>query len=88
MMGKVKLKDKLNSYFTRCGQETPPFFKKLRMAGMIIAAAGTAVLASPIALPAVVTSVAGYLIVGGSVATAVSQAAVTDDQSCKPPEVK
>jgi hypothetical protein len=36
--------------------------------------------ASPIALPAVVVTVGGYLIVAGSVATAVSQVAVKDEE--------
>ena len=84
-MEKEKLKDKLKSFFTRCGADTPPFFKKLRMIGLVIAAAGTAVVASPIALPAAVVTVGGYLIAGGAVATAVSQAAIEDSQNCDDP---
>lgn len=52
---------------------TPPFFKKLRAVGLVLAAVGGVLVASPIALPAAVVTVGGYLIVGGSVATAVSQ---------------
>ena len=74
--------DKLKSFFTRCGQETPPFFKKLRTIGLMVAAAGTAVVASPVALPAAVVAIGGYLIVGGSVATAVSQAAIDSPSAC------
>lgn len=81
-MPKGKLKDKLESYFQRCGQPTPPFFKKLRLAGMIIVAAGTAVVTAPVALPAVFLAIGGYLIVGGSVASAVSQAAIADGEDC------
>lgn len=81
-MPKVKLKDKLESYFQRCGQPTPPFFKKLRLAGVIIAAAGTAVVTAPVALPAAVLAIGGYLIVGGSVASAVSQAAIAEGEDC------
>lgn len=55
---------------------TPKFFKKLRTIGLILVAAGGTIVASPVALPAAVVTVAGYLIVAGSVATAVSQAAV------------
>lgn len=77
-----KFKDKLSSYFTRCGENTPPFFKKLRKVGLMVAAAGTAVIAAPIALPAVVVTIGGYLIVGGAVATAVSQAAIDDNVNC------
>ena len=80
--GKERFKDKLVSYFTRCGEETPPFFKKLRKVGLMVAAAGTAVNAAPIALPAVVVTIGGYLIVGGAVASAVSQAAIDDAANC------
>ncbi|MDX2361562.1 MAG: hypothetical protein QNK23_12200 [Crocinitomicaceae bacterium] len=74
-----QFKDKLKSFFQRCGQDTPPFFKKLRIAGMVIAAAGATLLAAPIALPAAIVSLAGVLTVGGAVATAMSQAAIVDD---------
>lgn len=55
---------------------TPKFFKVLRTIGLSLAAAGGALLAAPIALPVGLVSLGGYLIVAGSVATAVSQAAV------------
>jgi uncharacterized membrane protein HdeD (DUF308 family) len=55
---------------------TPKFFKVLRNIGLVLAAAGGAILASPIALPAMVVSIGGYLMVAGGVATAVSQAVV------------
>lgn len=80
-MEKVKFKDKLKSYLERCNAETPPFFKKLRTVGVIVAAAGTALLAAPVALPAAVLAVGGYLIVGGAVASAVSQAAIKDSHA-------
>ncbi len=68
--------DKLKSYFNRCGKETPPFFKKLRLAGLIITAVGTAVLTAPVSLPAIAVTVAGYLATAGAVATAISQSAI------------
>lgn len=80
---KKKSTDKLKSYFKRCGKETPPFFKKLRLAGLIVAAVGTTVLAAPIALPAVVVTVAGYLATAGAIATAVSQSAIGNDADCE-----
>jgi hypothetical protein len=82
-MANGKLKDKLKSFFVRCGQETPPFFKKLRMAGIIIAAAGTAVVSAPVALPALLVTIGGYLIAGGAVASAVSQAAIEESEDCE-----
>jgi hypothetical protein len=58
---------------------TPSFFKKLRTISLALAAASGAVLAAPVALPAVLIKIAGYLAVAGSVATAVSQAAVAEE---------
>ncbi|MBT1710759.1 hypothetical protein KK062_21135 [Fulvivirgaceae bacterium PWU5] len=58
---------------------TPKFFKVLRTVGLALAAASGALLVAPIALPAAVITAAGYLAVAGSVATAVSQTAVTKE---------
>ncbi len=52
---------------------TPKFFKKLRTVGLILAAAGGVLVAAPIAIPAVVVTIGGYMVVGGAVATAVAQ---------------
>ncbi len=57
----------------RAKAPTPKFFKVLRNIGLALAAVGGTVLAAPIALPVVVTSVAGYLTVAGGVISAVSQ---------------
>ncbi|CAG5086044.1 cytochrome P450 [Parvicella tangerina] len=80
-MDKEKFNDKLKSYFKRCGEETPPFFKKMRLVGLVIAAAGTSIVAAPVVLPAIVTTIGGYLIVGGTVVSAMSQAVVEDAES-------
>ena len=63
----------------RCKADTPPFFKKLRLVGLTLAAVGGVLVAAPIALPAAIITAGGYLIVAGSVATAVSQVAVKDE---------
>jgi hypothetical protein len=55
---------------------TPKFFKILRNVGLGLAAAGGVLVATPIALPALAVTIGGYLIVAGSVATAISQAVV------------
>ena len=52
---------------------TPKFFKVLRSIGLGLAAVGGTILATPIALPVVITSLGGYLAVAGSVVSAVSQ---------------
>ncbi len=74
-----KFKDNLKSYFTRFTSDTPPFFKKLRLVGLVAVAAGTALVAAPIALPTALLTVGGYLIVGGTVASAISQAVIAED---------
>lgn len=63
----------------RYKKPTPKFFKTLRNIGIALATAGGAIIAAPIALPAAVVTVATYMTVAGTVATAVSQAVVSDD---------
>ncbi|MBI2258263.1 MAG: hypothetical protein HYU67_05130 [Flavobacteriia bacterium] len=57
---------------------TPKFYRKLRNFGLGLAAAGGAILASPIALPVAVITLGGYLIVAGTVAGAVAQSVTAD----------
>jgi hypothetical protein len=61
---------------------TPKFFKVLRSIGLGLAAVGGTILATPIALPVVITSIGGYLAVAGSVVSAVSQV-TTLNEACK-----
>ena len=62
----------------RLKEPTPPFFKKLRNIGIILAATGGAILAAPITLPTILVSIATYLAVAGTVATTVSQTVISD----------
>jgi hypothetical protein len=55
---------------------TPPFFKKLRTIGLILAAVSSTIVAAPVALPAVVIQIAGYLAVASTVASAVRLTAI------------
>ena len=68
--------DGLSSVGDRIKQKTPPFFKKLRTIGLVVAAIGTSLVMAPDALPVLVTTIGGYLIVGGTVLSTVSQTAV------------
>ena len=63
----------------RVKSPTPKFFKVLRNIGLVLAAVGGTILAAPVALPVIVTSVAGYLAVAGGVISAVSQLTTTKD---------
>ena len=63
----------------RVKSPTPKFFKKVRNIGLALAAIGATILTEPMALPAVVVKIAGYLAVAGSVAGTISQTAVEGD---------
>ncbi|WP_207532961.1 hypothetical protein [Desertivirga arenae] len=71
----------LRNLKTRIKAPTPPFFRKVRSLGILLGAIGTAVLSAPIALPAAITTVAGYLVTAGLVATAVSSTAVEKEEA-------
>ncbi len=60
----------------RAKAPTPRFFRTLKIIGLSLAAAGTAVVTSPVVLPALVLSIAGYCVVAGGVIGAVSQLVV------------
>ncbi|WP_275314922.1 hypothetical protein [Tenacibaculum bernardetii] len=65
----------------RYKKPTPKFFKILRNIGIALATAGGAIIAAPIAIPSLVVTIATYMTVVGTVATAVSQAVVKDEDS-------
>ncbi|CAI8154477.1 hypothetical protein [Mesoflavibacter profundi] len=65
----------------RYKKPTPKFFKTLRNIGIALATAGGAIIAAPISMPAIMVTIATYMTVAGTVATAVSQAVVTDDEN-------
>lgn len=64
---------------------TPKFFRTLRNVGLVLATAGGTLLAAPVALPAWLLSAATYVVVAGTVATAVSQATVQGEDT-EPPQ--
>lgn len=59
---------------------TPRFFKTLRNIGVALAGVSGAILTSPVALPAVLLKIAGYIAVAGTVTGAVSQTAVKNEK--------
>lgn len=64
----------------RMQSPTPPFFAKLRNWGLGLAALSGVILTTPLALPAIVVKIAGYIAVAAGVATAVSQAVTEQNQ--------
>lgn len=55
---------------------TPPFFQKVRNVGLILLAVSGTIIGLPMAVPAVLTQITGYLAVAGSVMSGISQTAV------------
>lgn len=70
----------INEVCDRMKKPTPKFFRKLRNIGISLATIGGTVLAAPVALPAVLLKVAGYLAVAGGVMGTVSQTAVHHEE--------
>lgn len=64
----------------RYKKPTPKFFRVLRNIGIALATAGAAIIAAPVSIPAAIITVATYMTVAGTVATAVSQAVVSDEK--------
>lgn len=62
---------------------TPKWFKIIRNVGITLTAVGGAILASPVALPASIITVAGYVLLGGTVATAIAQTAMSSEDKGK-----
>jgi len=69
----------MKKIITRVKAPTPKFFKVLRTVGLALTAAGGTILAAPIALPVIVTTIGGYVAVAGGVLSAVSQLTTTGD---------
>lgn len=77
------MKNKNMSVVERVKAPTPKWFKVLRTIGITLASVGGAILASPVALPAGIVTAAGYLLLGGTVVTAVSQTGVQSEEEPK-----
>ena len=66
----------MNKIVERASTPTPKFFKVLRTIGLAMATLGGTILAAPVALPVIVTTIGGYVAVAGGVLSAVSQLTV------------
>lgn len=69
----------MSKIFKRVSAPTPPVFGKIRNFGLVLTTVAVALTTAPVALPALVIKIAGYLAVAGSVASAVSQVAVENE---------
>ena len=70
----------------RVAAPTPKWFKILRTIGITLASVGGVIIASPVALPVGLVSAAGYLVLGGSIISVVSQTAVKAEEQPEPKE--
>ena len=59
---------------------TPKWFKILRTVGIALASIGGTIIAAPVALPVGLVSAAGYLVLGGSIISVLSQTAVKAEE--------
>lgn len=71
------------SVVERLKAPTPKFFKTLRTIGLTLAAVGGAILTAPVAVPAALITIAGYVALAGGVMTAISQTAVDTNSKNK-----
>ena len=74
------MKNKNMNIVERTLAPTPKWFKILRSVGIALASVGGIIVASPVALPVGLVSAAGYLILGGSIISVVSQTAVKSEE--------
>ena len=70
----------MDTVIKRMNQKTPRFFKKVRTIGLTLGAIGASIIAAPVAFPAILIKIAGYLITAGLVAGGVSQTAVKNEK--------
>ncbi len=77
------MKNKNMNVVERTLAPTPKWFKVLRTVGIALASVGGVIIASPVGLPVGLVSVAGYLVLGGSIISVVSQTAVKSEEEQK-----
>jgi len=66
----------------------PPFFRRLRNLSLVVTGIGTALLTAPVALPVFLSTLGGYLVTAGSVASILSQLTRIDETGTLPKKRK
>ncbi|MBW8360090.1 MAG: hypothetical protein K0M63_09875 [Weeksellaceae bacterium] len=74
------MKNRNLNLISRIAAPTPKWFRIVRNLGLTLSAVGGALVAAPIALPAAVLSLGGYLLLGGTIIGAVSQTATSSEE--------
>ena len=67
----------------RVAAPTPPFFRKIRMVGLALAAISGVLLTAPVSLPVSILSLAGYAGVAGGIMSVISQMTVENSSISK-----
>lgn len=65
----------------RAKAPTPKFFRVMRSVGLALLAFSGTIIATPVAFPVAVVTVAGYVAVAGGIMSAVSQITVNDEEN-------
>ena len=74
------MKNRNLNLISRVAEPTPKWFRIVRNLGLALSAVGGVLVAAPVALPAAVVTVGGYLLLGGSIIGAVSQTAISSEE--------
>lgn len=64
----------------RLQHPTPKIFRRLRTLGLVAASIGGALITAPVVLPSLLVQLGGYLVVGGSILSGVSQLTVDESR--------
>ena len=74
------MKNRNLNLISRIQEPTPKWFRIVRNLGLALSAVGGVLVAAPVALPAGIVAVGGYLLLGGSIIGAVSQTAISSEE--------
>jgi len=69
----MKIKDRLR-------KKSPKLFQRITNACVAVGAVGAVLLSAPISLPVLITSLAGYMVVAGSIGASVSKLTVDNKE--------
>jgi len=69
----MKIKDRIR-------KKSPKLFQRITNVCVIVGAVGGVLLSAPISLPLAITSLAGYMVVAGSIGASVSKLTVEDGE--------
>jgi len=67
----------------RWSAKTPKFWKNIQRIAITMGAIATVIMTAPIAIPAAVVTVAGYVATAGTVAATLSQLTIENNESAK-----